>query len=69
MANVTTLVIERHIVRGLEQIFSPVVVSALSDSEAQAIASEPVASINKRKSLEDQIFKLEAGREIFRSVM
>jgi len=56
-------------VGGLEDIFSPVVVHALTDAEAVAIASEPTPSTNKRKSLEDQIAKLEAGNKIFRSLM
>jgi hypothetical protein len=37
-------VIERHIVRGLEKIFSPVVVNAMSDTEVEAIASEPLSA-------------------------
>jgi hypothetical protein len=66
---VTTQVIERHIVRGLEKIFSPVVVNAMADKEAEAIASEPVAARRKREHLEDRISKLQAGKDIFKGVM
>jgi hypothetical protein len=66
---VTTQVIERHVVRGLEKIFSPVVVNALTDAEAEAIASEPAAAKRRREYLEDQIRRLTAGHEIFKSVL
>lgn len=69
VANVTTQVIERHVVRGLEEIFSPLVVSSFTDAEIVAIASEPSSTQNKRQFLEDRIQKLEAGQEIFKSVM
>lgn len=65
----TTQVVERHIVRGLEDIFSPVVVSGLSDAEVEKIASEPAAAKRHRKFLEDRIEKLEAGQKIFRGVL
>jgi hypothetical protein len=66
---VTTQVVERHIVRGLETIFSPVVVNRLSNEEATNIASEPLAARRQREYLNDQIAKLEAGKEIFRNAM
>lgn len=69
IANITTQVIERHIVRGLENIFSPVVVNGLSDGEVEAIASEPASTRRQREFLEDRISKLEEGHEIFRGVM
>ncbi|KAK0109260.1 hypothetical protein ONS96_003082 [Cadophora gregata f. sp. sojae] len=69
IANVTTQVIERHIVRGLELIFSPVVVSSLEPAQIEALASEPAASKHHREHLEEQIRKLEEGHEIFKSVM
>ena len=56
-------------IRGLDKIFNPVTVSALGDSEVEAIASEPVNSKRNRESLEDRIAKLEAGQVIFRRVM
>ncbi|KAF2136538.1 uncharacterized protein K452DRAFT_353894 [Aplosporella prunicola CBS 121167] len=64
IANVTTQVIERHLLRGLEKIFSPVVVNALSDQAVTAIAAEPGAAKRQRAFLEDRIAKLEDGRRI-----
>lgn len=69
VANVTTQVVERHIIRGLEKIFSPVVVNSLTDSEVEAIASEPANAKRQRQFLEDRIAKLKDGQSIFRSVM
>ncbi|KAH9217655.1 P-loop containing nucleoside triphosphate hydrolase protein [Leptodontidium sp. 2 PMI_412] len=69
VANITTQVIERHIVRGLEKIFSPVVVNAMMDAEVEAIASEPLSAKRQRNFLTDRIKKLEDGHEIFRGVM
>jgi hypothetical protein len=69
VANVTTQVIERHVVRDLEGIFSPVVVNLLTDKEVEAIAAEPKAAKRQREFLEDRVKKLEAGQDIFRSIM
>ena len=69
VANVTTQVVERHIIRGLEKIFSPVTVNGLTDLEVEAIASEPANAKRQRKFLEDRIAKLKDGQSIFRSVM
>ncbi|ESZ97970.1 putative dynamin GTPase [Sclerotinia borealis F-4128] len=69
IAIITTQVIERHIIRNLENIFSPVVVNSLSDGEVEAIASEPTSTRTQREFLEDRISKLEDGYEIFRGVM
>ena len=69
VANVTTQVVERHMIRGLEKIFSPVIVNSLTDSEAEAIASEPTSAKRQRQFLEDRIAKLKDGQSIFRSVM
>jgi hypothetical protein len=56
-------------VRGLEKIFSPVVVSSMSDAQVEAIASEPMSAMRQREYLEHRIKKLQDGHEIFRSVM
>jgi hypothetical protein len=69
IANVTTQVIERHIVRGLQKIFSPVLVNAMSETEVEAIASEPSSAKRQRDFLEDRIKKLQDGHEIFKGVM
>jgi len=62
-------VIERHIVHGLSDIFCPVVVSSMSDTEVEAIASEPGSAKRQREFLEERVRKLEDGQEIFRGVM
>jgi len=69
VANITTQVVERHTIRGLEKIFSPVVVNGLSDAEVEAIASEPGAAKRRRLFLEDRVAKLGDGQGIFRGVM
>lgn len=61
--------IERHIVRDLECIFSPVVVDQLSDEDIKGIATEPTAIKDSRIYLEDRLEKLEKGRKILRLVM
>ena len=52
--------------RGLEKIFSPVVVYAMSDTEVEAIASEPLSAKDQRDLLENGIKKLQDGHKIFR---
>ncbi|KAI3326552.1 interferon-induced GTP-binding protein Mx [Xylariaceae sp. AK1471] len=69
VANITTQVIERHIVRGLEDIFSPLVVNSMLNAEVEAIASEPLPSRSLRDILNDRIKKLEDGQETFRAMM
>lgn len=65
----TTQVVERHIVRGLERIFDPIAVNKMSDKEVEAIASEPAQARQERAYLEDQIKKLGKGKQIFRMIM
>ena len=69
VANVTTQVVERHMIRGLEKIFSPVIVNSLTNDEVEAIAAEPASAKRQRQFLEDRIAKLKDGQSIFRSVM
>ncbi|KAL2043237.1 hypothetical protein N7G274_004297 [Stereocaulon virgatum] len=69
VANITTQVVERHLVRGLEMIFSPIIVHKLSDPEVEKIASEPAAAQRRREFLMDRIQRLEDGRDIFKGVM
>ena len=65
----TTQVVERHIVRGLEKIFSPVIVNGLSDTEVLTVAAEPAAAQSQRQHLKDQIKKFEEGQKIFRGAL
>lgn len=54
--------------RGLEKIFSPMVVSNLTDSEVQALASDPPTAKRQRDFLADEVAMLEEGQSILREV-
>lgn len=69
MANVTIQVIERHIVRGLDQILSAMVIAGLPDDEVQNLSSEPPSGRKLREQLSDRVEKLERGRQVLRQVM
>ncbi|KAI6399614.1 hypothetical protein MCOR20_008756 [Pyricularia oryzae] len=69
VANVTTQVIERQILRGLDHVFSPPVVAGISDAEVMSIAIEGSTVQNQRKFLLDRISKFEEGRGIFRATV
>ncbi|KAJ0122283.1 hypothetical protein J7T55_002795 [Diaporthe amygdali] len=69
VANVTTQVIERHLLAELYNIFSPMTVLQMSDAKIQGIVSEPESTKRRRDLLSHQINKLEEGQEIFRGVM
>ncbi len=69
VANITTQVIESHIIRGLEEIFSPIIVNALSDHEKEAIASELASAKRQIGFLEDRIGKLNEGYHILWDVI
>ena len=61
--------VESHIVRGLEGIFSPVVVNALTDLETEAITTEPASAGRQSDFLEDRIGKLNEGYNVLRDVL
>ena len=67
--NVTVQVIERHVVHGLEEVFSPLVVTALNDAEVSNLASEPSTTARQREHLEGRKSTLEKGRSVFRSIL
>ena len=69
VANVTTQVVERHILRDLETSFSPLVVNGMADSQMELVASESTSARRQRTFLGDRITKLNEGRDIFRSIM
>ncbi|TLD36907.1 dynamin family protein-like protein [Venturia nashicola] len=69
IANVVTQIIERHIVRGLEKIFSPVMVNKLSDDDVMGIAAEPTAGQRQRSFLQARQVKLDEFRKILKGVM
>lgn len=67
--NVIVQAIERHIVHGLEEVFSPLVVVALDDEEVSNLASEPSTTVRQREHLEGRRSTLEKGRNVFRSIL
>lgn len=69
VANIVTQVIERHIVRGLENIFSPVVVDTLTEEDVAGLASEPAISKRERNRLSEDLTKLEEGRRVLRRAL
>ncbi|TLD03281.1 uncharacterized protein PgNI_12235 [Pyricularia grisea] len=69
VANVTNQVIERHMLRGLEHVFSPLVVAAMDDTEVKSVALESSAIHHQRKFLLDRISKLEESRGIFQNAV
>ena len=68
-ANVTTQVIERHIVRGLQDVFSPMTVYRMSDAETLRIAAEPQSAQKQRQDLQEKVKKLRDGNEILQDLM
>jgi hypothetical protein len=56
-------------VRELEKIFLPVVVYAMSDTEVETIASEPLSAKRQKELLENRIKKLQDRHKIFKGVM
>lgn len=67
--NITTQVIERHIVHGLEDVFSPSLVISLDEQELADLAGEPIATVRQREHLEERKRAIENGRSVFRSVL
>jgi len=67
--NVTIQVVERHIVHGLEEVFSPLVVAALDNVEVSDLASEPQMTARQREHLEGRRNTHEKGQGVFRSIL
>ena len=68
-ANVTTQVVERHIVRGLESILNPLNITDMEDVQVELIAKESPSTHRQRAFLQDRMAKLEQGQGIFRTIM
>jgi hypothetical protein len=62
-------VVERHIIQGLDAIFSPIVVAQMSAEEIADVVSEPPSITHTRESLEARKKTLEKGRNIFRKLI
>ena len=69
MANVTTQVIERHMIRGIETVFSPITVAQMSDDEVYRIACETAQLQRKREMLAEKAKVLQNGQEIMRRII
>ncbi|KAG8527769.1 uncharacterized protein KY384_007923 [Bacidia gigantensis] len=69
VSNVTTQVVERHIVRHLEDILSPLKITAMGDGQIELIAKENPATHRQRAFLQERIAKLQKGNGIFRNIM
>lgn len=67
--NITNQAIERHMVRGLDQILSPLFISGLSDEEVLKVAGEPSSLRRQRDFLADRLEKLKEGQTKFRDVI
>ena len=61
MDNFGTQVIERHLMRGLWEDFSPVTIFSMSEAEVARIASESPANQRQRASLEQKRERLMKG--------
>ncbi|KAK1071978.1 hypothetical protein LTR33_010326, partial [Friedmanniomyces endolithicus] len=64
--NVCKQVIERHLLRNLPDIFSPMIVAMYTDEELERIAMESPGVVEKRKQLSEQLANLKAGLEDLR---
>ncbi|KAF2158776.1 hypothetical protein M409DRAFT_71472 [Zasmidium cellare ATCC 36951] len=69
VANVTSQVIGRHMVRKLDKLFTPLDVNGLSDEDVMKVAAEPAATRRQRDFLADRQQKLLSGKNIFRGIM
>lgn len=67
VANITVQVIERHIVRGLEYIFSPITVSQLLDAEILSVG--PDSTKKEREALTENVRILTEGQLILSELM
>lgn len=66
---VLTLVVEEHIVRDLEHIFSPKSVGRMTENEIYSIASEPEGLKRERLLYQDHLSRLEDGHRLLRNAI
>lgn len=64
--NIEKQVIRRHLINGLEDIFSPAVVAGWSDEEIGMAAAEPKATTLRRHDLGLRLERLQKGIEVFK---
>lgn len=63
------LVVEEHIVRDLEHIFSPKLVGRLTENEVYSIASELEGLKRERLLYQDNLSRLEDGHRLLRNAI
>lgn len=66
---VTKQVIERHLVKPLAQIVSPMVMARFTDKEIQFFAAEAPEAVKMREHLENKKKMLQEGQQAFRAAM
>jgi hypothetical protein len=64
--NIEKQVIRRHLINGLENIFSPAVVAGWNEEEIAMAAAEPKATTTKRNDLALRLDRLQKGIEVFK---
>ncbi|ETN36988.1 uncharacterized protein HMPREF1541_07976 [Cyphellophora europaea CBS 101466] len=69
VANVVAQVVERHLVRGLDKVFSPLDIIGMTDGEVMSVAAEPESVKRKRQIYLDRQRKLRQGESIFQKVV
>lgn len=67
--NVNTQVVERHIIQGLEKVFSPMTVGTWSAEEISELASEPSAIARQRENLVSRQAAIKNGLKVCSSVI
>ncbi|TAQ91221.1 hypothetical protein B7494_g444 [Chlorociboria aeruginascens] len=67
--NIAAQVVERHIVDGLEDVFSPKIVVSLDEADLLGLAGEAISTTVCRRRLEEKKIMIEKGRTAFRSVL
>ena len=67
--NVATLAVEATLVKGLDEIFSPLVVAELDQKTISILAAESAENLAQREQLSRQAAALTAGWEILQSQM
>ena len=63
--NVAVQVVNRHVMRGLEDVFSPLVVAGWSDETVRRAGAESNEVARERVRLGGKLDKLKAGKEVF----
>ena len=63
--NVSVQVVNRHVLRGLEEVFSPMAVAGWDDETVRRAGMESARVSEERARLQGKLEKLKAGMEVF----